>query len=100
MLSKEEIPEYLNDLEKALKDNDSFYWQEDMYELIQIIRKEEPDKKKLIEKLEKVEQENKQLKEQNNNNVVLRQMIKEELDKAIKEIDKELKGENDERNKI
>lgn len=52
MLSKEEI-EYIEDLEKAIEDNDSFYWQEDMYELIEIIRKQHGREQKLIEKLEK-----------------------------------------------
>ena len=51
MLSKEEI-EYIEDLEKAIEDNDSFYWQEDMYELIEIIRKQHGREQKLIEKLE------------------------------------------------
>lgn len=53
MLSKEEI-EYIEDLEKAIEDNDSFYWQEDMYELIEIIRKQHGREQKLIEKLEKI----------------------------------------------
>lgn len=51
MLSKEEI-EYLNDLEKALESNDSFYWQEDMYELINMLKNKDKKEQKLIEKLE------------------------------------------------
>lgn len=52
MLSKEEI-EYIEELEKAIEDDESFYWQEDMYKLIEIIRKQHGREQKLIEKLEK-----------------------------------------------
>ena len=51
MLNKEEI-EYIEELEKAIEDDKSFYWQEDMYELIEIIKKQNGREKKLIEKLE------------------------------------------------
>lgn len=51
MLSEEEV-EYLNDLEKALEDNDSFYWQEDMHELIKMLKQKDKKEQNLIEKLE------------------------------------------------
>lgn len=52
MLNKEEI-EYIEQIEKAIENNENFYWQEDMYELIEIIKKQHGREQKLIEKLEK-----------------------------------------------
>lgn len=51
MMSKEEI-EYIEKIEKAIENNENFYWQEDMYELIEIIKKQHGREQKLIEKLE------------------------------------------------
>lgn len=51
MMSKEEI-EYIEQIEKAIENNENFYWQEDMYELIEIIKKQHGREQKLIEKLE------------------------------------------------
>ena len=59
MLSKEEI-EYIEQIEKALENNENFYWQEDMYELIEIIRKQHGREQKLIEKLEEANKLDKQ----------------------------------------
>jgi hypothetical protein len=37
--NNKEIKEYLNDLEKAIENNQKFYWQEDMDVLIDLVRK-------------------------------------------------------------
>ena len=56
MLSKEEI-KYIKDLEEALENNESFYQKEDMYELLEIVKRQQSDKQKLIEKLEEIMKE-------------------------------------------
>lgn len=52
MLSKEEI-EYIQIVENVLENKENFYWQEDMYELMEIIKRQQTREQKLIEKLEK-----------------------------------------------
>ena len=53
------MEEYLKDLEKAMIDGDSFYWQEDMQVLIDIIRGMQGNLRNRIEDMEKIIKENK-----------------------------------------
>lgn len=53
------MEEYLKDLEKAMIDRDSFYWQEDMQVLIDIIRGMQGNLRNRIEDMEKIIKENK-----------------------------------------
>lgn len=52
------MEEYLKDLEKAMIDGDSFYWQEDMQVLIDIIRGMQGNLRNRIEDMEKIIKEN------------------------------------------
>lgn len=50
MINKEEM-KYVKQVENALENNKSFYWQEDMHELIQIIKRNQERDKKIIKYL-------------------------------------------------
>ena len=69
-----------------------FYWQEDMYELIQIIKQLEADKQNLIEKLEKDIKNNYHTEELIGNSYITTGSIKHPVKKYAQEILKIVKG--------
>lgn len=73
------MEEYLKDLEKAMIDGDSFYWQEDMQVLIDIIRGMQGNLRNRIEDMEKIIKESKG----HNHTLIEASIVKNELEEIL-----------------